>query len=174
MVGNHDDVVLRWYRKVFLHNPEEVAIRPEYLKLAEQMNQEEWNLLVGSPYFRIFPRLFRFAISDKDINDHPDEPSHSPWFRESAAKVPHGFSLQNQLSALSLQSETPLQWLERDVVVVHAGFLPGKDIHEQKPQHMMNIRNVLPDGSFSKEQKSGSSWASLWPTASTTPFVSLS
>jgi len=48
-------------------------------------------------------------------------------------------------------------------VVVHGGFVSGVPLERQKPEHMLTLRSILPDGTPSKKALEGVPWASLWP-----------
>lgn len=51
---------------------------------------------------------------------------------------------------------------EPDTLIVHAGFVPGVPIELQRPEDMMNLRSILPDGKASKKLD-GRPWAEVWP-----------
>jgi hypothetical protein len=48
------------------------------------------------------------------------------------------------------------------VLVVHAGLLPGVEVEQQSPEHLMNMRAIRPDGSPSPKLEDGQRWARLW------------
>ncbi|MCA9657929.1 MAG: serine/threonine protein phosphatase [Myxococcales bacterium] len=57
-------------------------------------------------------------------------------------------------------------WLELpafDVLVVHAGLVPGVAPAVQSPNDLINMRSIRPDGSASKRIEDGVPWASVWP-----------
>jgi diadenosine tetraphosphatase ApaH/serine/threonine PP2A family protein phosphatase len=59
---------------------------------------------------------------------------------------------------------TPL-WLRLPafgVLVVHAGMVPGVSVEQQKPEDLLTMRAVKPDGSASSKLEEGPRWASLW------------
>lgn len=70
-------------------------------------------------------------------------------------------------------SEDDWQWLrdlpytidipEHNILVVHAGLVPRVPIDQQKPEDMMNMRNLLPDGTATADIKLGTAWAKSWP-----------
>ena len=41
---------------------------------------------------------------------------------------------------------------------MHAGLVPGRAVEEQAPFDLMNVRNVLADGSGSKKKSDGVNW----------------
>ncbi len=47
-------------------------------------------------------------------------------------------------------------------VVVHAGFVPGVPLSQQRAEHLLNIRSIAPDGRPSKRVDDGVPWASTW------------
>ncbi len=51
---------------------------------------------------------------------------------------------------------------EADTIVVHAGFVPGVPIEEQKREHAITLRSIRENGEPTKKLK-GQPWASLWP-----------
>ncbi|PTL83430.1 metallophosphoesterase [Vitiosangium sp. GDMCC 1.1324] len=51
---------------------------------------------------------------------------------------------------------------ELNVRVVHGGLVPGVPLEEQKPELMLNLRSITPDGEPSKKVDDGVPWASLW------------
>merc|ERR1711862_284850 len=50
---------------------------------------------------------------------------------------------------------------EHNAIIVHAGLVPNIPIDEQDPFYMMNLRNILPDGTASKEQ-GDTPWINSW------------
>jgi hypothetical protein len=48
------------------------------------------------------------------------------------------------------------------VLVVHAGLLPGVTLEQQKPEDLMTMRVLKPDGTASAKLEDGTRWASLW------------
>jgi hypothetical protein len=63
------------------------------------------------------------------------------------------------LEAMPLYLPVP----ELDLIVVHAGLVPGLPLYRQPRKMLLNIRSVAPDGEPSKRQDAGVPWASLWP-----------
>ncbi|GJQ09074.1 hypothetical protein GpartN1_g865.t1 [Galdieria partita] len=51
---------------------------------------------------------------------------------------------------------------EMKYLLVHAGFVPGVDLHQQNPRLMMNMRSVLPNGIITNRYVADSPWASYW------------
>ncbi|KFA89094.1 metallophosphoesterase [Archangium violaceum] len=51
---------------------------------------------------------------------------------------------------------------ELNVRVVHGGLVPGVPLEEQKPELMLNLRSITPEGEPSKKMDAGVPWASLW------------
>ncbi len=56
-----------------------------------------------------------------------------------------------------------LELPEHEALVVHAGLLPDLPLDRQKPDDLMNMRSVRPDGTASRRYEDGEPWASLWP-----------
>lgn len=63
------------------------------------------------------------------------------------------------LDALPLHVRLP----EHDVIVVHAGLVPGVPLEQQKPEDLQNMRSIRPDGSATSRIEEGEPWASRWP-----------
>lgn len=62
------------------------------------------------------------------------------------------------LSALPLYLRLP----ELNVLAVHAGLVPGVPLHEQRQEHLLNLRSISPEGRPSKRLSDGAPWASFW------------
>ncbi|MFW5876581.1 MAG: metallophosphoesterase family protein [Myxococcota bacterium] len=63
------------------------------------------------------------------------------------------------LDALPLYVRLPAY----DVIVVHAGLVPGVPLEQQKAEDLQNMRSILPDGSPTSRLEGGEPWASRWP-----------
>jgi hypothetical protein len=50
-----------------------------------------------------------------------------------------------------------------NAIVVHAGLVPGRPLEAQRPEDMMNMRSIRPDGTVSRRVDEGVPWGSLWP-----------
>ena len=59
---------------------------------------------------------------------------------------------------LSLPLTIRLPSLSPPHLLVHAGLVPGVPLERQQPFDLMNIRNVLPDGSGTKKRTDGVNW----------------
>ena len=62
------------------------------------------------------------------------------------------------LESLPLQRHFP----ELNVRVVHGGLVPGVPLEEQRPELLLNLRSITPEGKPSKKVDNGVPWASLW------------
>jgi predicted phosphodiesterase len=51
---------------------------------------------------------------------------------------------------------------EHDAIVVHGGFVPGVPLDEQRPEHLLNLRSITPDGRPSKRATDGEPWGATW------------
>jgi len=51
---------------------------------------------------------------------------------------------------------------EHNVLVVHGGVVPGVPLGEQKPELLLNLRSITPQGKPSKKREDGVPWASRW------------
>jgi predicted phosphodiesterase len=93
--------------------------------------------------------------------------------RWRAGKMPEGKKLKREhkqvldtlededwayLESLPMHLHVP----ELNVRVVHGGLVPGVPLEEQKPELMLNLRSITPDGEPSKKMEAGAPWASQW------------
>ncbi|KAK9761486.1 hypothetical protein K7432_013587 [Basidiobolus ranarum] len=51
---------------------------------------------------------------------------------------------------------------QHSLYILHAGIDPSFSIHKQDPNVVMNVKNILPDGSPSRNNKLGKHWSVLW------------
>lgn len=63
------------------------------------------------------------------------------------------------LEALPHAIELP----EHRAIVVHGGLVPGVPLARQKPDDMLTMRSIRPDGTASKRIEDGVPWGSAWP-----------
>jgi predicted phosphodiesterase len=49
------------------------------------------------------------------------------------------------------------------VIVVHAGLVPGIALEDQDPELLLNMRTIRPDGRGSRDPNAGVLWGSVWP-----------
>ncbi len=56
-----------------------------------------------------------------------------------------------------------LELHEEQILIVHAGLVPGLPLRAQSPETMTTLRSFLPDGTPSKRLTAGIPWASRWP-----------
>lgn len=49
-----------------------------------------------------------------------------------------------------------------NVLVVHAGVVPGVPVEQQRPEDLMTMRTLRSDGSASSKLEDGARWATLW------------
>lgn len=84
----------------------------------------------------------------------------SPQMSPSHAEVARSLDDKDweHLAALPLHLRLP----EHNILVVHAGLMPGLPIDAQDPQMLMNLRSIRPDGSGTKVPNDGVLWGSLW------------
>jgi diadenosine tetraphosphatase ApaH/serine/threonine PP2A family protein phosphatase len=50
-----------------------------------------------------------------------------------------------------------------NTVIVHAGMVPGVPLEQQKPEDLMTMRALKPDGTGSAKLEDGPRWATVWP-----------
>jgi len=93
----------------------------------------------------------------KDAKDAGVEPLRlSPTHAELAA------SLSDEDWAGLRSLPLYLRRLEHEVIVVHAGLVPGVPLEQQEPSLLMNLRSIRADGTGSKKPDDGVLWATLW------------
>ncbi|KAG9296238.1 hypothetical protein G9A89_014830 [Geosiphon pyriformis] len=94
----------------------------------------------------------------------------------SSANIPGEFKIGSQHEYLAQNLDEDLyEYLltlpiileipEYNLYVVHGGLLPNKTIHEQSPFDIMNMRNVLDNGTPTKKKHKGRPWTELWNEA---------
>jgi predicted phosphodiesterase len=52
---------------------------------------------------------------------------------------------------------------DRNALVVHAGLVPNVPLEKQRPEDLLKMRSITPEGGISKRAQDGVPWASLWP-----------
>jgi diadenosine tetraphosphatase ApaH/serine/threonine PP2A family protein phosphatase len=55
-----------------------------------------------------------------------------------------------------------LRFASFGMIVVHAGLVPGVPLDQQRPDDMMTMRALKPDGTPSAKLEDGPRWASMW------------
>lgn len=80
------------------------------------------------------------------------KPSHKPVID---ALLPHHIAY---LESLPLWIALP----EHNVLVVHAGLVPGVALADQEPALLLNVRTLRPDGTGSKGAEDGPLWGTQW------------
>lgn len=63
------------------------------------------------------------------------------------------------LQAMPLYLPVP----ELQVIVVHAGLVPGLPVYRQPRKMLLNMRSITAEGEPSKRIEAGVPWASVWP-----------
>jgi hypothetical protein len=51
---------------------------------------------------------------------------------------------------------------EHNVIVIHAGLVPGLALEDQEPVMLLNIRTLTADGAGSKRAEDGPLWGTQW------------
>lgn len=62
------------------------------------------------------------------------------------------------LSTLPLSIRLPAH----NLLIVHAGIVPGVALEDQSEQNILNMRSMMPDGNVAYRAAQGAPWASLW------------
>lgn len=91
------------------------------------------------------------AKADGDPNPYL-KPSHKPVID---ALQPHHLAY---LASLPLWIRLP----EHNVIVIHAGLVPGLALEDQEPAMLLNIRTLMADGAGSKRAEDGPLWGTQW------------
>jgi len=63
-----------------------------------------------------------------------------------------------------------LDFPEHNITTVHAGVIPGVPFEDQNHDNLVQMRNILPDGTATKDWKSGDPWVNHWKGPRTIVF----
>lgn len=157
--GNHDDKVVRW--RGFLDSLSLVDLQSlDEMDLEDNQRNEDDDVQLDledpSSQVKLSP------LQKKDPSWRPKIPSDlnrkSAHYRlaRSMNKAQYQY-LRNCPLILSLPRELSLH--DIPVHVVHAGIDPSQDILKQRPWVLVNVRNLLKDGTPSSQRDQGLGWA---------------
>ncbi|KAF9096985.1 hypothetical protein BGX23_010028 [Mortierella sp. AD031] len=131
--GNHDDKVIRW--KSYINS--------------RKLRKPEFDADVPE----IQPRAQSTIPSDlvENSDHHKIAMKMSKEQYEYLLSCPLILTIPKELSAQKIP-----------IHVVHAGIDPGEKLNKQMPWVLVNVRNILKDGTPSRKKKKGESWAQLF------------
>ncbi|KAF9931787.1 hypothetical protein FBU30_009591 [Linnemannia zychae] len=159
--GNHDDTVIRW--RGFLDSID-AAILEEYEassafvdELAMPDDAAEAIGHEGEAETQAADTMDAFFFQ-RGIKIPSDLDRRSEHYRIARAmtKTQYNYLLQCPL-ILTIPKEISVNHIP--VHVVHAGIDPARDILNQRPWVLVNIRNLLKDGTPSRKKNKGRGWA---------------
>ncbi|OAQ35382.1 Metallo-dependent phosphatase [Linnemannia elongata AG-77] len=151
--GNHDDVVIRW--RGFLDSVN-AAILEEYeassafvdVMEAEAETEAEAQAIESMNAFFL----------QRGINIPSDLDRRSEHYQIARAMTTEQYNYLRQCPLiLTIPKEISVNHIP--VHVVHAGIDPTRDILNQRPWVLVNIRNLLKDGTPSRKKSKGRGWA---------------
>ena len=109
------------------------------------------------------------------VRGNHEEISLHEWqkFNTDPSTMREKFSWLHELSVDDIEWVMELPYSiripSRKIVVVHAGMVPGVEIEDQNPDHLLHMRDLLYDKEtqswkgFKKPQLNSVPWASKWP-----------
>lgn len=154
--GNHDDKVVRW--RGFLDSLSLVELQSLDEMDLEDDDRKNNQLDLEDPLSQV--KLL--PLKKKDPSWRPKIPSDlnrkSAHYRlaRSMSKAQYQYLRKCPL-ILTLPRELSLH--DIPVHVVHAGIDPSRDILKQRPWVLVNVRNLLKDGTPSNQRDQGLGWA---------------
>ncbi|KAG0370402.1 hypothetical protein BGX24_002031 [Mortierella sp. AD032] len=161
--GNHDDVVIRW--RGFLDSID-AAILEEYEASPAFVDESSIDEAVGvvEAGAEADETETRFAATmeafffQRGINIPSDLDRRSEHYLIARAMTKAQYNYLRQCPLiLTIPKEISLNHIP--VHVVHAGIDPTRDILHQRPWVLVNIRNLLKDGTPSRKKSKGRGWA---------------
>ncbi|KAF9124687.1 hypothetical protein BGX30_000836 [Mortierella sp. GBA39] len=151
--GNHDDVVIRW--RGFLDSVdaailEEYEASPAFVDVMEAEAETEAEAQAIKSMDAFFLQRSITIPSDLD--------RRSEHYQIARAMTKHQYNYLRQCPLiLTIPREISVNHIP--VHVVHAGIDPKRDILNQRPWVLINIRNLLNDGTPSRKKSKGRGWA---------------
>ncbi|KAF9392509.1 hypothetical protein CPC16_003226 [Podila verticillata] len=157
--GNHDDKVIRWRGYLDSLTPSEVAQLDN-----ETDDNDDIDININDVNINDVNNLNN--IINDDISNLKRKKPRTPY--DLDRKSEH-YDIARRLSTrqydylrscpLILTVPRELSVHNIPIHVVHAGIDPRKNILHQKPWVLVNVRNLLEDGTPSRTRKTGQSWA---------------
>ena len=154
----------------------------ELVELLDQNNARDPNICVifvgdlmnKGPKSDLVVKLAR-EMGAYCVRGNHEEVSLREWqkFNADPSTMREKFSWLQNLSAEDIKwaEELPfsIRIPSRKVIVVHAGMVPGVDLEEQSPDHLLHMRDLIYDADTSswrgikKPQVDSIPWGSRWP-----------
>lgn len=109
------------------------------------------------------------------VRGNHEEVSLAEWqkFKTDPSTMSEKFSWLHNLSAEDIEWTMELPFSiripSRKIIVVHAGMVPGIEVEEQRPDHLLHMRDVIYDTdrsrwrSLRKPQVDSIPWGKQWP-----------
>ncbi|GJJ72522.1 hypothetical protein EMPS_04880 [Entomortierella parvispora] len=150
--GNHDDKVIRW--KGYLD-----SLSPSQKSMLEMDSKSRPDVLddENAPEYDADVPSVRPLAQMRDIPADLVENSEHHRIASKMNDDQYQYLLSCPL-VLTLPKEMSVH--KTPVHVLHAGIDPSKDIEHQLPWVLVNVRNILKDGTPSRKKKKGQGWAS--------------
>ncbi|KAG0266771.1 hypothetical protein DFQ27_009440 [Actinomortierella ambigua] len=152
--GNHDDKVLRW--KGYLNSLS--AKESLELEADSQMRPMVADAENSPAYDADVPNISPLAQKRSIPADLVQNSQHHQIAKKMTDKQ-YKYLVKCPL-ILTLPKEISAK--KRAVHVAHAGIDPRRDIKHQEPWVLVNVRNILSDGTPSRKVKKGKGWADLF------------
>ncbi|KAG0274958.1 hypothetical protein BGZ95_009315 [Linnemannia exigua] len=150
--GNHDDKVLRWKSYLDSLNPrQKIALDLDSMMRPKVRSEDEDGPEYDAEAPEISPRAQKRSI--------PGDLVENSEHHEIAKKMTK--AQYNYLVSCPLILTIPKELAARKIPihVVHAGIDPSDKLSKQLPWVLVNVRNILKDGTPSRKKKKGESWA---------------
>ncbi|KAG0199120.1 hypothetical protein BGX28_007547 [Mortierella sp. GBA30] len=152
--GNHDDKVIRWKGYLNSLSPSQ----KNALELDSESRPQVADVDSAPEYDEDQPQLQPLAQLGSIPDDLVENSEH-----HLIAKQMNNDQFQYLLSCpLILTLPPELSVLKVPVHVAHAGIDPRKNIADQQPWVLVNIRNILKDGTPYRKKKKGDGWAQVF------------
>lgn len=150
--GNHDDKVIRWKGYLDSLNPSQRSmLEMDSMSRPEVLDDE------NSPEFDADVPSVRPLAQMRDIPADLVENSEHHRIAKRMNNDQYQYLLSCSL-VLTLPKEMSVH--KMPVHVLHAGIDPSRDMEHQLPWVLVNVRNILKDGTPSRKKNKGQGWAS--------------
>ncbi|KAF8946517.1 hypothetical protein BGZ47_000309 [Haplosporangium gracile] len=154
--GNHDDIVIRW--RGFLDSLD-VAILEEYEASPAFIDSLDDVVEIGAEaQAQAVAETMDAFFFQRGISIPSDLNRRSEHYQIARAMTTDQYNYLRQCPLiLTIPREISANHIP--VHVVHAGIDPTRDILKQRPWVLVNIRNILKDGTPSRKKSKGRGWA---------------
>ncbi|KAF9159798.1 hypothetical protein BGX21_003068 [Mortierella sp. AD011] len=159
--GNHDDKVIRW--RGFLDSLSLQQAEALGVELAQDDDIEE-NAIKEEEFKEVFSELVSDVHSAQQplhiqINNVPEDLRRGSAHHDIAKKLSKKQYNYLKNCPLILTLPRELSHNKVPIHVVHAGIDPKRGILKQQPWVLINVRNLLKDGTPSSKKSDGQGWA---------------